>query len=98
MLVGGHLALYVERGGRSALTFGAPGPVLSAAVTALADAVRAGGLGTVSLHKADGAPLVAREGLATDLGRALLAAGFTVTPSGVRLRPGTSGPGTSGPA
>ena len=91
VLVAGALALYVERGGRSVLTFGAPGPVLGAAVTALAEAVRAGGLGTVSLTKADGDPLVARAGLATDLGRGLLAAGFTVTPSGVRLRPEAAG-------
>lgn len=88
VLVGGALTLYVERGGRTALTFDRPEPMLRAAVTALADTVRAGRLGAVSLHRADGAPLVDREALASDLGRALLGAGFTVTPSGVRLRPG----------
>jgi ATP-dependent Lhr-like helicase len=78
---GGSLALYVEKGGRSLLTFTSDEDVLQAAVDALALAVREGMLGTLAVERADGGPLEA-----SPLNRALRSAGFTVTPRGLRLR------------
>ncbi|MGH3447277.1 MAG: DNA glycosylase AlkZ-like family protein, partial [Nocardioidaceae bacterium] len=82
VLVGGSLVLYVERGGRTLLTFTADDELLQLALGALADAVRAGGLGTLTVERADGEPL-----LGSPMGTALEAAGFHATPRGVRLRP-----------
>ncbi|HEX9712682.1 MAG TPA: DEAD/DEAH box helicase [Actinomycetota bacterium] len=87
VLVDGSLALYVEKGGRSVLTFieepdGLARAVLARAVAALGDAVRDGRLGGLTIEKADGAPLPASGPLID----ALAAAGFAVTPRGMRLR------------
>jgi len=88
VLVDGALVLYVERGGRSLLTFGltrdqpsADDDRLSIAVDALALAVRDGSLGRITVQRADGEQV-----LGTALGAALEAAGFHVTPRGLRLR------------
>jgi ATP-dependent Lhr-like helicase len=79
--VNGELAIYVERGGRTLLSYlDEPGAV-GAAATALAGAVRSGALGPLSVEKADGATIHA-----TALGDALTLAGFRVTPRGLRLR------------
>ena len=56
-------------------------PTLQAAVDALALAVRDGSLGTLAVERSDGAHVED-----TPLGRALVSAGFTVTPRGLRLR------------
>jgi ATP-dependent Lhr-like helicase len=81
VLVGGELVLYVERGGRTLLSF-ADGPeALAAAAAALADAVRGGALGPLSVERADGGAVQT-----TPLGAALTAAGFRATPRGLRLR------------
>ncbi|CAN5216422.1 ATP-dependent helicase [soil metagenome] len=82
VLADGALALYVERGGRSLLSFGVPGETLAAAVAALADAVRGGRVGRLLVGRVDGAepggqPLVAH----------LRAAGFADHPRGLVLRP-----------
>lgn len=78
VLVDGELALYVERGGKSLLSWAAdPGP----AATALAGAVRDGTLGTVTVERANGEPA-----LTSALAPALEAAGFHPTPRGYRLR------------
>ncbi|GAA2241541.1 ATP-dependent helicase [Herbiconiux moechotypicola] len=80
-LVAGELVLYLERGGKTALTFTADEQTLTAAAASLADAVRAGRIDRLSVEKADGDFV-----LGTPTGRALEAAGFTATPRGLRLR------------
>lgn len=81
VLVDGELVLYVERGGRSLLTWTEQPERLQPAVDALALAVREGALGKLTVERADG------EGILTSsLGRALEAAGFHATPRGLRLR------------
>ncbi|MGH8968406.1 MAG: ATP-dependent helicase [Actinomycetes bacterium] len=81
VLVDGRLALYVERGGRTLLTWSDDGAVLQPAVDALALAVREGHLGRITVERADGATV-----LDSSLGAALEAAGFHATPRGLRLR------------
>ena len=79
--VGGELVLYVERGGRTLLSYQDSAELLAAAASALADAVRAGALGPLSVERADG------EAIHTSALRdALTAAGFRATPRGLRLR------------
>ncbi|WP_248581305.1 ATP-dependent helicase [Nocardioides sp. InS609-2] len=84
VLVDGHLALYVERGGRTLLTWGDDGTRLGPATQALADAVRRGALGRLTVEKADGAQLLGAG--QTPLRAALQDAGFVSTPKGLRLR------------
>ena len=83
VLVDGALVLYLERGGRTVLTWATADDPLDLAAARLADAVRRGAVGTLTVEKADGMPL-----LGTDhpLGSALARAGFTWTPRGLRLR------------
>jgi ATP-dependent Lhr-like helicase len=81
VLVDGCLAVYVERGGKTLLTFTDEVAVLQPAVDALALAVREGSLGRLSVERADGAAV-----LQTPLGEALEAAGFHPSPRGLRLR------------
>ncbi|MBW1600863.1 ATP-dependent helicase [Streptomyces sp. JJ66] len=81
VLVDGELVLYLERGGKSLLGWGA-GAALEAATAALAEAVRAGMLGSLTVERANGASV-----LTAPLGRVLEAAGFHATPRGLRLRP-----------
>ncbi|GLI00455.1 DEAD/DEAH box helicase [Phytohabitans aurantiacus] len=80
-LVGGELALYVERGGRTLLSFMDDADALGAAAKALADAVHSGALGALSVERADGEAVHA-----SPLRDALTAAGFRATPRGLRLR------------
>ncbi|HEX5741819.1 MAG TPA: helicase-related protein, partial [Pilimelia sp.] len=79
--VDGDLVLYVERGGRTLLSYHDEPAALATAAGALASAVRSGALGTLSVERADGATIGA-----TPLAEALTAAGFRVTPRGLRLR------------
>ncbi len=81
VLVDGELVLYVERGGRTLLSWTDSPALLGPAVGALADAVRAGSLGRLAVEKADGAAVVG-----SALGAALEGAGFHPTPRGLRLR------------
>jgi ATP-dependent Lhr-like helicase len=81
VLVNGSLVLYVERGGKSLLSFTDDGDVLRPAVDALALAVRDGSLGKLAVERADGVTI-----LNTPLADALEAAGFRPTPRGLRLR------------
>jgi ATP-dependent helicase Lhr and Lhr-like helicase len=81
VLVDGALVLYVERGGKTLLSFSADDSCLAPAVDALALAVRDGALGRLTVTKADGEPA-----LTSPLGLALEAAGFRPTPRGLRLR------------
>jgi ATP-dependent Lhr-like helicase len=81
VLVAGELALYVERGGRTLLSFTDDGETLAAAGQALAGAVRSGALGAMSVERADGESVHG-----SPLSDALTAAGFRATPRGLRLR------------
>jgi ATP-dependent Lhr-like helicase len=82
VLVDGELALYVERGGRTLLSWTEDEHVLKEAAGALAAAVARGALGRMVVQRADGASV--HEG--TALSAALQAAGFAATPRGLRLR------------
>ena len=81
VLCDGELVLYVERGGRTLLSYVDDTETLAAAAKALADAVHAGALGALSVERADGAGVGA-----SPLAEALTAAGFRPTPRGLRLR------------
>ena len=87
VLVDGRLALYVERGGRSLLTYPPPdggsgeADVLGRAVDALALAVRDGLLGRLAVERADGETV-----FDTPLAQALTAAGFRPSSRGLLLR------------
>jgi ATP-dependent Lhr-like helicase len=88
VLVGGELSLYVERGGRTLLAWPARGDpeaaedTLRRATEALAQAVRQGAVGTLTVERVNGAPVLADPSWA----RLLEAAGFHATPRGLRLR------------
>jgi ATP-dependent Lhr-like helicase len=84
VLVDGSLVLYVERGGRTLLSWTAAPELLDPGAVALAAAVRAGALGRLTVERADGL----RVGGNSALDRALEAAGFRPTPRGLRLRAG----------
>jgi ATP-dependent Lhr-like helicase len=81
VLVDGRCVIYVERGGRTLLSFSDDIAVLQPAADALALAVRDGALGKLQVERADGTPVHA-----SPLGTALEAAGFRPTPRGLRLR------------
>ncbi|MER7472970.1 DEAD/DEAH box helicase [Micromonospora sp. NPDC000018] len=81
VLVAGDLVLYVERGGRTILSFTDDADTLAAAGKALADAVHSGALGAMSVERADGESV-----RSSPLRDALTAAGFRATPRGLRLR------------
>lgn len=81
VLVGGEVVLYVERGGRTLLSFTDDTEALTKAAHGLAGAVRSGALGAMSVERADGESVHA-----SPLRDALTAAGFRTTPRGLRLR------------
>nr|WP_235834763.1 helicase-related protein [Actinomadura logoneensis] len=81
VLIGGRLVLYVERGGKTLLTWDDDPAVLQPAVDALALAVREGALGKLTVERADGESIND-----SPLAAALEAAGFHPTPKGLRLR------------
>ena len=83
VVVDGDLVLYVERGGRSVLSWTQDVDVLQPAADALALSVRDGVLGKLTVEKADGSGVLQAE---SPLGRALEAAGFHATPRGLRMR------------
>jgi ATP-dependent Lhr-like helicase len=80
VLVDGALVLYLERGGKTVLTFSADPAVLSAAAASLAHTVRTS-LGRLRIERVDG-----EFALGTPLGTALAESGFAPTPRGLRLR------------
>jgi len=82
VLVDGALVVYVERGGRSLLTFTEDPDALAGAATALANGARRGALGRLTVERSDGVPAIED----SPVTRALEAAGFAVTPRGLRLR------------
>jgi ATP-dependent helicase Lhr and Lhr-like helicase len=85
VLVDGSLVLYVERGGRTLLSWTDDPELLGPSATALAASVRDGALGRMSVERADG--LTVGSGIhGSPLAHALEAAGFRPTPRGLRLR------------
>ncbi|GAB08971.1 putative ATP-dependent helicase, partial [Gordonia araii NBRC 100433] len=93
VLVDGELDCFVERGGKTVLTF--PSPRSGAdehreevsrdsSAAALADLVRSGRVERLAIDIVDGEPVQS-----TEFGKRLLEAGFTRTPRGVRLRYGS---------
>ncbi len=83
VLVDGALVLYVERGGRTLLTWSDELPTLQSAADALALAVREGALGRLTVERSDGERLLRSD---HPLVQALAHAGFHTTPRGLRLR------------
>ena len=81
VLVEGGPALYVERGGKSLLSFTTDHDELRAGADALAGAVHEGWLGSLAVERADGV-----DSLGSELAEVLTEAGFRVTPKGLRLR------------
>jgi len=81
VLVDGDLVLYVERGGKSLLSWSEDPAAVQPAADALALAVRDGMLGRLAVERADGEAV-----LTSPLGAALEQAGFRPTPRGLRLR------------
>jgi ATP-dependent Lhr-like helicase len=95
VLVDGELTLYMERGGKTLLAWPASeGDVgalsaaevsedsrLPAAAEALADAARAGSLGTITVERINGSAA-----LTSPFSPLLETAGFHATPRGLRLR------------
>jgi len=84
--VDGALALYVERGGRTLLTFSEDAETLGPAVEELAAAARRGALGRLTVERADGEHILSDGDRSSSLRQALEAAGFIATPRGLRLR------------
>ncbi len=81
VLADGHLVLYVERGGKTLLSWTSDAALLDPAAAALAAAVRDGALGRLTVERADGTGVYD-----SPLARALEAAGFRPTPRGLRMR------------
>lgn len=80
VIVDGALVLYVERGGKTVLTFTADDDALRSAAVSLTSIVRAR-LGRLRIERVDGEFAVG-----TTLGTMLGEAGFAATPQGMRLR------------
>jgi ATP-dependent Lhr-like helicase len=81
VLASGELILYVERGGKTLLSWTSEPSLLEPAAAALAAAVHAGALGRLTVERADGGGVYD-----SPLARALESAGFRPTPRGLRLR------------
>jgi len=81
VLSDGKLVLYVERGGKTLLSWTSDPAVLVPAAAGLAEAVRGGALGRLTVERADGTGVYD-----TPLAQALADAGFRPTPRGLRLR------------
>jgi ATP-dependent Lhr-like helicase len=81
VLSGGKLVLYVERGGKTLLSWTSDPGMLVPAAAGLAEAVRGGALGRLTVERADGTGVYD-----TPLAQALADAGFRPTPRGLRLR------------
>ncbi|MCW2867831.1 MAG: ATP-dependent helicase, partial [Marmoricola sp.] len=84
VLVDGDLTLYVERGGKTLLTFTEDEQQLAHGIESLGRVVRDGALGRLTVEKADGESILG-DGSGT-LRRAMESAGFIATPRGLRLR------------
>ncbi|QLL08517.1 ATP-dependent helicase [Mycobacterium vicinigordonae] len=86
VLVDGELCWFLERGGRSLLTFYADAGAEQAAAVALADLVAARRVASLLVERVDGVSVLAPDGSGTAAADALAEAGFARTPRGLRLR------------
>jgi ATP-dependent Lhr-like helicase len=89
----GQLIWYIERGGRTVLTFHQDAEMLEITARALAESVRSGRVGALTIAAVDGVPVLSEGSLGIGSGQnaapgpaALGKAGFTLTPQGLRLR------------
>lgn len=87
-VVDGELAWFLERGGRSLLSFTHDTDAHAAAAAALADLVSGGRIGALLVEKVNGVPVLepVAEGERAAVQDALIGAGFARTPRGLRLR------------
>ncbi len=87
-LVDGELVWFLERGGRSLLSFADDPEAHSAAAAAVADLVSSGRVGSLLVEKVNGVPVLEPgvEGERAAVQEALVGAGFARTPRGLRLR------------
>ena len=83
VLVDGALVFYVERGGKTLLSFTEDQTRLAPAAEALARAVQRGQLGRLTVERADGGHVFGTPAVS----EALQSAGFRMTPQGLRMRP-----------
>ena len=88
VLVDGALVWFLERGGRSLLTFDTGADAQRAAAAALADLVSSRRLTGVLVERIDGIGVLeaTADGTRAITADSLLAAGFSRTPRGLRLR------------
>ena len=87
VLVDGELAWFLERGGRSLLSFTDDPEAHHAAAAALADLVAARRVASMLVERINGTPVLEpRGGGPRSVGDALVRAGFARTPRGLRLR------------
>jgi ATP-dependent Lhr-like helicase len=84
VLVDGDLVWFLERGGRSLLNFSPDPEAQRSAAAALSDLVARGRIGGILVERLDGTPVL--EATHSDTAEALLTAGFSRTPRGLRLR------------
>ncbi len=86
VLVDGELVWFLERGGRSMLSFADDSPQANhAAAVALADLVAAGQVNSILIERINSAPVLGPQ-LPPTVATALTDAGFARTPRGLRLR------------
>ena len=83
VLMDGALIFYVERGGKTLLSFSEDPGKLAPAAAALASSVQQGLLGKLTVERADGTHIFG----SIRVSEALQNAGFRMTPQGLRLRP-----------
>jgi ATP-dependent Lhr-like helicase len=86
VLVDGRLVFYLERGGKTGLTFENDSGLLDRAAGALAEAVDRGLLGTLKLATLDGEDALLAQSRLAGPAQALVKAGFAVTPQGLAKR------------
>ncbi|WP_136520373.1 Lhr family helicase [Cellulomonas telluris] len=86
VLVDGALVLYLERGGRTLLTFSDDAAVLASAANGLVDAARRRHAGRLTVGRIDGSEVLSSEVLSSPAAAALTGAGFVTTPRGLRLQ------------
>ena len=87
-VVDGELVWFLERGGRTLLSFADDAEAHVAAAAALADLVGAGRVQSLLVEKVNGVPVLepGAEGERAAVQEALIGAGFARTPRGLRLR------------
>ena len=82
VLLDGQLAVYLERGGKTILEFPAAATHRPLIAQALVEALQRAGAAAVHVKTVNGSPI-----RNTELAEALLSAGFSSSPQGVRFHP-----------